>query len=123
MIKRTLEAGMVGGLADWFAVTTLFRYPMGIPIPHTAIVPRRKDDIADHVGTFSAEAFLSPDLLAERVREANGARAVLGWLSDADNATDVVTRLANASAGVVHGLADDQVRDKALERVKVQATN
>ena len=123
VIKRTLEAGMVGGLADWFAVTALFRYPMGIPIPHTAIVPRRKDDMADHVGTFSAEAFLSPDLLAERVREANGARAVLGWLSDADNATDVVTRLANASAGVVHGLADDQVRDKALERVKVQATN
>lgn len=123
IIKRTLEAGMVGGLADWFAVTALFRYPMGIPIPHTAIVPRRKDDMADHVGTFSAEAFLSPDLLAERVREANGARAVLGWLSDADNATEVVTRLANASAGVVYGLADEPVRDKALERLKAQAVN
>ncbi|WP_336248843.1 DUF445 domain-containing protein [Stomatohabitans albus] len=120
VLKRTLEAGMVGGLADWFAVTALFRYPMGIPIPHTAIVPRRKDDMADHVGTFSAEAFLSPELLAERVREANGARAVLGWLSDADNATDVVTRLANASAGVVHGLADESVRDRALSRVRDQ---
>lgn len=121
ILKRTLEAGMVGGLADWFAVTALFRYPLGIPIPHTAIVPRRKDDMADHVGTFSAEAFLSPELLAQRVRDANGAKAVLGWLSDPDNATDVVTRLANASAGVVHGLNDPSVRDHALGRIKAQA--
>lgn len=121
LLKRTLEAGMVGGLADWFAVTALFRHPLGVPIPHTAIVPRRKNDMADHVGTFSAEAFLSPDLLAERVRHAQGAKAVLTWLADPVHATDVVTRLANASAGVVQGLADPSVRDRALERVKTQA--
>ena len=57
------EAGMVGAFADWFAVVALFRHPMGIPIPHTAIIPRRKDEIGENLARFVADHFLHPDVV------------------------------------------------------------
>jgi uncharacterized membrane-anchored protein YjiN (DUF445 family) len=57
------EAGMVGAFADWFAVVALFRHPMGIPIPHTAIIPKRKDEIGENLASFVAEHFLHPDVV------------------------------------------------------------
>ncbi|RPF71338.1 DUF445 domain-containing protein [Aurantiacibacter spongiae] len=74
------EAAMVGGLADWFAVTALFRHPLGIPIPHTAIIPENKDRIADTMAVFLRSNFLTPVVVARRMREMNVARAAGDFL-------------------------------------------
>lgn len=76
------EAGMVGGMADWFAVTALFRRPLGLPIPHTAIIPENKDRIADTMATFLREYFLTPQVVARRLHGMNLAGAAGQWLSD-----------------------------------------
>jgi uncharacterized membrane-anchored protein YjiN (DUF445 family) len=76
------EAAMVGGLADWFAVTALFRRPLGLPIPHTAIIPENKDRIADTMAGFLRENFLTPGVVARRMREMNLARAVGSYLAE-----------------------------------------
>lgn len=76
------EAAMVGGLADWFAVTALFRRPLGLPIPHTAIIPENKDRIADTMAVFLRENFLTPQVVARRLSDTNLAAAVGNWLSD-----------------------------------------
>ena len=76
------EAGMVGGMADWFAVTALFRHPLGIPIPHTAIIPENKDRIADTMAGFLQENFLSPQVVARRLHATNIAATAGGWLAD-----------------------------------------
>ena len=76
------EAAMVGGLADWFAVTALFRRPLGLPIPHTAIVPENKDRIADTMAAFLRTNFLTPQVVARRMRSMNLAAAVGNWLAD-----------------------------------------
>ena len=73
-IRATAEAAMVGALADWFAVTALFRRPLGLPIPHTAIIPANKDRIGRSLGSFVQQNFLAPDLLAQRVRDARVAQ-------------------------------------------------
>ena len=76
------EAAMVGGLADWFAVTALFRRPMGLPIPHTAIIPVNKDRIAETMAVFLRENFLTPSVVARRMREMNLAHAVGSYLAE-----------------------------------------
>ena len=76
------EAAMVGGLADWFAVTALFRHPLGIPIPHTAIIPENKDRIAETMAAFLQENFLTPPVVARRLNATNIAAAAGSWLAD-----------------------------------------
>ncbi len=76
------EAAMVGGLADWFAVTALFRHPLGIPIPHTAIIPENKDRIADSMAGFIRDNFLTPQVVARRLKAMNLASAAGDFLSD-----------------------------------------
>ena len=66
-VRATAEASMVGALADWFAVTALFRHPMGLPIPHTAIIPRKKDQIGASLGTFVQENFLTRAVVEEKL--------------------------------------------------------
>src|ERR1700680_1946282 len=68
LVRATTEAALVGGLADWFAVTALFRQPLGLPIPHTAILPRNKDRIGEGLATFIERNFLSPDILRAKLR-------------------------------------------------------
>ena len=80
-LRAFAEAAMVGGLADWFAVTALFRHPLGIPIPHTAIIPENKDRIADTMADFLRRNFLTPAVVARRMRAVNLARAAGGFLS------------------------------------------
>ena len=75
------EAAMVGGLADWFAVTALFRHPLGLPIPHTAIIPENKDRIADSMARFLQSNFLIPTVVARRMRAMNLARALGDFLA------------------------------------------
>ena len=80
-VRAFAEAGLVGGIADWFAVTALFRHPLGLPIPHTAIVPRNKDRIGDALANFLKDNFLTPSVVARRMREVDVAGAVGRFLS------------------------------------------
>jgi uncharacterized membrane-anchored protein YjiN (DUF445 family) len=81
-VKAFAEAAMVGGLADWFAVTALFRHPLGLPIPHTAIIPRNKDRIGDTLAQFLQDNFLTPSVVARRMRSVDVAGAVGRFLSN-----------------------------------------
>ena len=81
-VRAFAEAAMVGALADWFAVTALFRHPLGLPIPHTAIVPRNKDRIGDQLARFLQENFLIVGVIARRMRRLDVAGAVARWLTD-----------------------------------------
>jgi uncharacterized membrane-anchored protein YjiN (DUF445 family) len=81
-VKAFAEAAMVGGLADWFAVTALFRHPLGIPIPHTAIIPRNKDRIGDTLAAFLRDNFLTPSVVARRMRGVDVAGAIGRFLAN-----------------------------------------
>lgn len=80
-VRAFAEAAMVGGLADWFAVTALFRHPLGLPIPHTAIIPRNKDRIGDTLAAFLKDNFLIPGVVARRMRRVDVAGAVGRFLA------------------------------------------
>src|SRR3954447_24199858 len=80
-VQATAEASMVGGLADWFAVTALFRHPLGIPIPHTAIIVERKDRFAETLGEFVQDSFLNPEVIVDRVQRAAIPARVAAWAS------------------------------------------
>lgn len=81
-LRAFAEAAMVGGLADWFAVTALFRHPLGLPIPHTAIIPENKDRIADSMAAFLRANFLTPPVVARRLRGLNAANAAGQYLAN-----------------------------------------
>jgi uncharacterized membrane-anchored protein YjiN (DUF445 family) len=80
-VRAFAEAAMVGALADWFAVTALFRHPLGLPIPHTAIIPRRKDSIGASIGRFVEDNFLSEDVLISRMRALHVLQRAAGAIS------------------------------------------
>jgi len=80
-VRAFAEAAMVGGIADWFAVTALFRHPLGVPIPHTAIIPRNKDRIGDALAAFLRDNFLTPSVVARRMRQVDLAGAVGRFLA------------------------------------------
>jgi uncharacterized membrane-anchored protein YjiN (DUF445 family) len=88
------EAGMVGALADWFAVTALFRRPLGLPIPHTAIIPRNKARIGRALGDFIAEEFLTPRVLDQRLREFDPAGRAAAWLTRPQAARSLAEQIA-----------------------------
>jgi len=109
-IRATAEAAMVGGLADWFAVTALFRHPLGIPIPHTAIIPARKDRVGRSLGAFVQRNFLSRDVVAGRLRSINVAQHLARWVSEPANARTIARHAATAVAGGAHMLRDEDVQ-------------
>ncbi|WP_276202509.1 DUF445 family protein, partial [Streptomyces pathocidini] len=88
-VAAAAEAGMVGALADWFAVTALFRRPMGLPIPHTAIIPTKKDTLGRTLGDFVGENFLSSDVVRQRLRAVGVSRRLGAWLAEPANADRV----------------------------------
>src|SRR6516225_9500514 len=83
------EAATIGGLADWYAVVALFRKPLGLPIPHTAIVPNNRDRIADKLGEFIETHFLAADPVNEKLRQVDFAAFASDWLSDRSRSTDL----------------------------------
>ena len=103
------EAGMIGACADWFAVVALFRHPLGLPIPHTAIVPRSKERIGIAIGRFTANNFLSPRVLAERIREVDIAGWIARWLKKPGNAHSVAQRAASVLQQVLRSLPREDV--------------
>lgn len=109
-VRAFSEAAMVGALADWFAVTALFRRPLGLPIPHTAIVAQRKNEIGRGLGEFVQTNFLTPGVLAERIHDAAPAQRLGVWLEESvnvDAAADAVARGINVGAGL---LKDEDVQ-------------
>jgi uncharacterized membrane-anchored protein YjiN (DUF445 family) len=109
-VKAAAEAGMVGALADWFAVTALFRHPLGIKIPHTAIIPTRKDAIGDSLGDFVGANFLSEQVVRERLRRVGVSKRLGGWLAEEANAERVTAELSTVVRGVVAVLRDEDVQ-------------
>jgi uncharacterized membrane-anchored protein YjiN (DUF445 family) len=103
------EAAMVGALADWFAVTALFRHPLGLPIPHTAIVPANKDRIGSSVADFLEQNFLTRDVLAEELRHIDFAGAAAQWLSEPGNSRDVALQIAQGVPTMVRMVEDHDV--------------
>ncbi|MDH3606139.1 MAG: DUF445 domain-containing protein [Acidimicrobiia bacterium] len=108
-VQAASEAGVVGGIADWFAVTALFRHPLGLPIPHTAIIPKGKDAFGRGLGEFVAENFLDADLLTERLWELDPADRMATWLMRPDSADMVARRAAGVMAGVTEAMDDAEV--------------
>jgi uncharacterized membrane-anchored protein YjiN (DUF445 family) len=111
-VQAGAEAAMVGGVADWFAVTALFRHPLGVPIPHTAVIVERKDQFAATLGQFVQENFLNADVLADRIRSAGLVPRLAAWLADQGNAA----RLAGHAADLVVTVAE-ALRDEDVQRV------
>jgi len=109
-VRATAEASLVGGLADWFAVTALFRHPLGIPIPHTAIVATRKERIGRILGNFVQNHFLSYEVIAANLRAVRPAERAARWLSDPVNARRIAKQVASGLAKTLEALPDDDVR-------------
>jgi len=109
-VQAGAEASMVGGVADWFAVTALFRRPLGLPIPHTALIVERKDQFAATLGRFVQENFLNADVLAERIRAASLVPRLSAWLAEPANAARVAGHAADAVVTVAEALRDEDVQ-------------
>ena len=109
-VQAGAEASMVGGVADWFAVTALFRRPLGLPIPHTALIVERKDQFAATLGQFVQENFLNADVLAERIRSARLVPRLAAWLADEANATRFAGHAADLVVNVAEALRDEDVQ-------------
>jgi uncharacterized membrane-anchored protein YjiN (DUF445 family) len=109
-VRAAAEGGMVGALADWFAVTALFKYPMGIKIPHTAIIPRRKDQIGASLGEFVETNFLSEQVVQDKLASVNIARRAGEWLATPAGAERVAKEGAAVIRGAFKVLNDDDVQ-------------
>jgi len=101
---------MVGGLADWFAITALFRHPLGIPIPHTAIIPSRKDRIGRSLGGFVQNNFLSREVIAARLHGLRIAERIAKWIGDPPNSRRISHHVASGLAGTAQVLRDEDVQ-------------
>lgn len=112
LIRAAAEAALIGGLADWFAVTALFRRPLGLPIPHTALIPRNKDRIGHRLGLFVTTNFLEPSLVHERMRSLGLGTRAGGWLADPDNARRAADRLAALVPALLRSLDDAGLREQ-----------
>ncbi len=109
-VRAMAEAGMVGALADWFAVTALFRHPLGLRIPHTAIIPRKKDALAENLGDFVGANFLAEAVVRDKLRRVGVGGRLGRWLAQPRNAERVTAELATAVRGAVTVLRDEDVQ-------------
>jgi uncharacterized membrane-anchored protein YjiN (DUF445 family) len=112
------EGSLVGGLADWFAVTALFRHPLGIPIPHTAVVRSQKDRFGATIGQFVQENFLNPDNLGERVSDARPAERAAAWLSLPANAETASRWAGEVLVNMLDALRDEDVHQLLHEELE-----
>ena len=123
-VRAVAEAAMVGALADWFAVTALFRHPLRLPIPHTAIIPKRKDQIGRSLGDFVESNFLTTEVIDERLRGANIGRRAGEWLADPDNARKAGDAAADVLRGALEVLDDAEIQQglEHLVETRVRST-
>ncbi|MGW9628562.1 DUF445 domain-containing protein [Microbacterium sp. NPDC055521] len=109
-VRAAAEGGMVGALADWFAVTALFRRPLGLPIPHTAIIPHRKDEIGHTLGEFVETNFLAGDVVRAKLSTTALSRRLGEWLTHEAHAERVASEASTAASAVLRALSDDDVQ-------------
>ncbi|MCC5859404.1 MAG: DUF445 domain-containing protein [Ectothiorhodospiraceae bacterium] len=110
LLRAGAEAGLIGGIADWFAVTALFRRPWGLPIPHTAILPRNKDRLGQGLGRFVARHFLAPEVVRRRLRSAEPARQLGRWLGNREHSALVADRILALAPDIIMAFNDREVR-------------
>ena len=125
-VEAGAEASVIGGLADWFAVTALFRHPLRLPIPHTAIIVERKDQFAATLGRFVQENFLNGDVLSDRIRGAGLVLRAADWLAESTNAVRFAGQTADLVVELAEAIRDEDVQKvltaeltRALERIDV----
>jgi uncharacterized membrane-anchored protein YjiN (DUF445 family) len=117
-VRAFAEAAMVGGLADWFAVTALFRHPLGLPIPHTAIIPRNKDRIAATLASFLRDNFLTPGVVARRMRRLDVAGAAGRWLANPERPSGRIgTGASRLAADVLESLDQERLGGMAKHAI------
>ncbi|MBF4480890.1 DUF445 family protein [Rhodococcus rhodochrous] len=109
-VRAASEAGMVGALADWFAVTALFRHPLRIPVPHTAIIKRKKDQLGANLSSFVGSNFLAPEVVSAKVESAQIPLRVGSWLAEPENAQRVAKETSTVLRGVVGILREDDIQ-------------
>ena len=110
-VNTAAEAAMVGALADWFAVTALFRHPLGVPVPHTALVKKRKDELGRSLQEFVTENFLTEEIARDRLAAAHVAERVGTWLGEPAHRERVLTEVTRGGARALERVADDDVHD------------
>lgn len=109
-VRAAAEGGMVGALADWFAVTALFRHPLGLPIPHTAIIPNRKDEIGRTLGEFVETNFLAGPVVRDKLSRTALAQRLGEWMQQPAHAERVTAEASTAASAVLRALSDDDVQ-------------
>ena len=120
LVRATAEAAMVGGVADWFAVTALFRHPMGIPIPHTAIVAQRKDRIGRSLGNFVGNNFLAREVIARQLAGMKLGERAARWLAEPHHQRRVARAIAGGVARAVEAVPDDDLQSSVQGAVVAQ---
>ncbi len=108
-VNAGAEASMVGAIADWFAVTALFKHPLGLPIPHTALIPRRKDELGKGLEEFVGENFLQEGIIRERMAASSISQRVGEWLVEPENARRVVDEVAEVAAIALGKVRDEHI--------------
>ncbi len=114
-VNAGAEASMVGAIADWFAVTALFKHPLGIPVPHTALIPKRKDDLGRSLEEFVGENFLQEGIIRERVASATISQRVAVWLTEPDHRRRVVDEVADIAVIGLGKVTDQHIADLLTE--------
>jgi uncharacterized membrane-anchored protein YjiN (DUF445 family) len=120
LLHAVTEAGVVGGLADWFAVTAVFRRPLGLPIPHTAIVPRSKERIAEGLGGFLERHFLTEELVLAKLRAFDPIHRLAAWMAAPGHADAVADRLVQLLPSAMTALDDEELRAFAARALAEQ---
>lgn len=119
-LRAALEAGLVGGLADWFAVVALFRHPLGVPIPHTAVIPKSKDGLGQNLATFVEGNFLAEDQVRDRVADPVHLDRLAAWLVQPANADRLVARGAVVVDAVLDAVDEDDLVDRAAASLRAR---
>lgn len=119
-VRAALEAGLIGGLADWFAVVALFRHPLGIPIPHTAVIPRSKEGLGRNLATFVEGNFLSEQQVHDRVADPEHLDRLAQWLAAPANADRLVARGAVVLDAVLEAVDEEDVVARASASVRAR---
>ncbi|MEL7462819.1 MAG: DUF445 family protein [Pseudomonadota bacterium] len=119
-VAAAAEAATIGGLADWYAVVALFKRPMGLPIPHTAIIPRNQDRIADNMGLFIEENFLNEKEVGAKLKEFDFAAAMIDWLADRERSEGLARFFARLAPELLKAVDETELRQFIAERAVVQ---
>lgn len=122
-VKAFSEAAMVGALADWFAVTALFRYPMGIKIPHTNLIESNKDKIGSNLGDFVTDNFLTPNTIRPYIEDLEVSKYIISWIDKPKTITMVSGELANILQNIVNSIDKDLVTSFAHKQLQKNITN